>query len=92
MDQFKPKENKIESLPQMTLGDVTSFIQDWKQMLESDFVNVSLIDKILKNIKEAKETLIKVTPENDDQEERIKSVLQDLDDLETTCNQRKTLH
>ncbi|MDB5259854.1 MAG: hypothetical protein JWN37_85 [Candidatus Nomurabacteria bacterium] len=92
MEKFTIGENRNESLVEEFVRRTRAFIEDSKRILASDFLNINLVDKILEVVATYKDVLIQITPKNDDEAAQIKTSLQDLIDLETICNKRKTLH
>jgi hypothetical protein len=91
MEKFVFLENKNESLSSEILRRTDTFVRDSRLMLTKDFLSIDLISKMVDVVTSYKDVLEKITPKNDDEGVQIKSALQDLIDLETTCRQRITL-
>ena len=91
MEKFTIGENKNESLCAEIIHHTEVFVKDSRRVLTTDFLSLDLINKMLSVISTNKDTLIKITPKNSDEDLQIKSALEDLNDLERDCHQRKTL-
>lgn len=91
MEKFVFVENKNESLSGEIVRRTDTFVRDSRLMLTKDFLSIDLISKMVDVVTSYKDVLEKITPKNDDEVVQIKSALQDLIDLETTCRQRITL-
>lgn len=91
MEKFIIGENRNESLFTELIHRTEVFMNDSRRILAMDILSVDLIKKMMNTIATFKEVLENVTPKSDEEIVQIKSVLQDLNDLEKTCMQRKTL-
>ncbi len=93
MEKFIIGEIKQESLHTEIVRRNKDFIRDSRRIfLNDDIVSVNLINKLLATITSYKDVLIAITPKNDEEEIQIKTALEELNDLENFCEQRKVLH
>ena len=66
-------------------------MKDSRLILSRDFLSIELIEKVQNTITSFKDALEQAVPKNGTEDAQVKSVLQDLIDLEIACHQRKTL-
>ena len=91
MEKFIIGEGKNESLCAEIVHRTEIFMKDSRLILSRDFLSIELIEKVQNTITSFKDALEQAVPKNGTEDAQVKSVLQDLIDLEIACHQRKTL-